>query len=89
MITKQDVANKLISYLGHRLTLAELVDWAEKVMMEEEFEEGDLPLLRDIVARLGLSDTIAFGLSWEDCRNFLRSLGYDVEVRVTRLASNQ
>ncbi|CEP67151.1 Uncharacterized [Moorella glycerini] len=89
MITRQDVVNKLISYLGHRISLEELVGWAENVMMEGEFEEHDLPLLRDIVARLGLSDTLAFGLSWEDCRNFLRSLGYDVEVRVTRLASNQ
>ena len=89
MITRQDVVNKLINYLGHRISLEELVEWAENAMMEGEFEEHDLSLLRDIVARLGLSDTLAFGLSWEDCKSYLRTLGYDVEVRVTRLASNQ
>ena len=55
MITRQDVANKLIDYLYYRMSLAELVHWAEQVMMEEEFDERDLSLLRDIVARLGLS----------------------------------
>ncbi|HBT47679.1 MAG TPA: hypothetical protein DEA73_07375 [Peptococcaceae bacterium] len=89
MITRQDVANKLIDYLYQRISLAELVDWAEKVMMGEEFEERDLPLLRDIIARLGLSDTLAFGLSWEDCQKYLQSLGYRVELTIIKAASNQ
>lgn len=89
MITRQDVADKIINYLGHRISLEEMVSWAENAMMEDEFEARDLPLLRDIVARLGLSDTLAFGLSWEDCKNYLRALGYQVEVRVTKIASNQ
>jgi hypothetical protein len=89
LLTKQDLARKLIDYLSLRITLDELVDWAEKVMMEEDLHEGDLPLLREILARLGLADVAAFGLTWEDCRNFLRSLGYRVEVTVTQEAINQ
>lgn len=89
MLTRQDVAQKLIDYLSHRISLSELVDWAENVMMEEDLDENDLPLLRDILARLGLADVAAFGLTWEDCRDFLRSLGYRVEVTVTKEAINQ
>ena len=36
-ITRQEVAQKLIDYLQHRITLTELVDWAEVAMMEAEF----------------------------------------------------
>lgn len=89
MITRQNVANKLIDYLYYRISLTDLVHWAEQVMMEEELDEQDLILLREIVARLGLSDTIAFGLSLEDCRKYLNSLGYDVEINVKKAVSNQ
>lgn len=47
-------------------------------MMEEDLDESDLPLLRDILALLGLGDVPAFSLTWEDCRNYLHSLGYRV-----------
>ena len=33
-ITRQKIGQKLIDYLYHRITLAELVDWAESAMME-------------------------------------------------------
>lgn len=89
MLTSQHVAQKLIDYLDHRISLTELVHWAEKAMMEEDLDERDLPLLRNILARLGLGDVPAFGLTWEDCRNFLHSLGYRVEVTVTKEAINQ
>ncbi|TDA65488.1 MAG: hypothetical protein D9V47_13470 [Clostridia bacterium] len=88
MLTRQHVAQKLIDYLDHRVSLTELVDWAEKAMMEEDLDERDLPLLRDLLARLGLGDVPAFALTWEDCRNYLNSLGYRVEVTVTEEASN-
>ena len=82
MITNHSVARKLEDYLCHRLTLAELVEWAEQVMMEEEFDEINLDTLRDIVSRLGLADVRAFGLTWEDCEAFLSRLGYQVHVEV-------
>jgi hypothetical protein len=81
-ITRQKVAQKLIDYLHHRITLAELVDWAESAMMEADFEERGLEILRDIVSRLGLADVRAFGITWEDCEDFLSRLGYRVSITV-------
>ena len=59
-----------------------MVDWAETAMMDEEFEEEHCELLRDIISRIGLADVRAFGLTWEDCEDFLSRLGYKVSVTV-------
>ena len=82
LTTREEVAHKLEDYIKHRLTLAQLVDWAEEVMQEGEFEERDFETLRDIVGHLGLADVRAFGLTWEDCASFLARLGYRVNVEV-------
>jgi hypothetical protein len=34
MITREMLARKLSEYLRHRISLQELVDWAERTMME-------------------------------------------------------
>ncbi|MCR4405180.1 MAG: hypothetical protein NUW06_07925 [Candidatus Acetothermia bacterium] len=74
----------MADYLQHRLTLEELVAWAERAMMEEEFEEDYLEELRDIISRLGLADVERFSLSLEDCANYLARLGYRVKVEVSQ-----
>lgn len=51
-------------------------------MREWEFEEADLPVIRDVVARLGLADVAAFGLTWEDCATMLSRLGYRATVDI-------
>ena len=86
-ITRQGVAQKLIGYLYHRITLAELVDWAESAMMEADFEEQDFEILREIVGRVGLADVRAFGMTWEDCKDFLSRLGYCISVTVSETAA--
>ncbi|PIU57764.1 MAG: hypothetical protein COS88_00185 [Chloroflexi bacterium CG07_land_8_20_14_0_80_51_10] len=83
-IARQEVARKLLDYLQHHITLAELVNWAELAMMEGDFEE-DFGDLRDIVARLGLADVRAFGLTWEDCESLLSRLGYRAQVTVAKV----
>ena len=82
-ITRQKVGQKLIDYLYHRITLAELVDWAESAMMEADFEENDFEIVRNIVSRVGLGDVKAFGITWEDCEDFLSQLGYRLSVKVS------
>jgi len=82
-ITRQKVGQKLIDYLYHRITLAELVDWAESAMMEANFEEKDFEIVRDIVSRVGLGDVKAFGITWEDCEDFLSQLDYRISVKVS------
>jgi len=81
-VTCQKVAQKLIDYLYHRITLSELVDWAESAMMEADFEEENIGIIREIVSRVGLADVRAFGMSWEDCEDFLSRLGYKVSINV-------
>jgi len=82
MITRNDVATKLIDYLHHQIALADLVTWAEKAMMEDDFDERDFETIRDIVSRLGIADVKAFGLTWEDCEDFLSRLGYQINIQV-------
>jgi cobyrinic acid a,c-diamide synthase len=82
MIARHDVAQKLNDYLHHRLGLEEIVNWAEAAMMDKDFDPADFETIRDIVARIGLANVRAFGLTWEDCEDFLRRLGYTVHLDV-------
>ena len=82
-ITRQVAADTITDYLHGKLTQAELVDWAERSMMDADFDEADTDLLTDIVGRLGLADVAEFGLRWQDCEEFLRRLGYRAKVIVS------
>jgi hypothetical protein len=82
VITRQLVADKLAAYLQHDLSLTDLVDWAEYAIMDGEFERQHLSAIRDVVARLGLADIRAFGLTWEDCEELLKRLGYAAHVQI-------
>jgi len=82
LITKKIVADKIAAYLHHDITLAQLVDWAEHAMMEDEFEESGLPAIRSAVSRLGVADVRAFGLTWEDCEELLGQLGFSARVSI-------
>ena len=82
LITKKIVADKLAAYLHHDITLAQLVDWAERAMMEDEFEENGLPAIRSAISRLGVADVRAFGLTWEDCEDLLSQLGFSARVSI-------
>ena len=81
-ITKQTVADQIAAYLHHEITLAQLVDWSERALMDGEFAERDASTLSSVIARLGVADVRAFGLAWEDCEELLRSLGYAPRVEV-------
>jgi len=83
MISRHTVAEKLAAYLRHQISLPELVDWAERAMMDGDFDESNLAEIRDVVARLGLADVRAFGLTWEDCEQMLKKLGYTTRVDIT------
>ena len=85
VITKELVAEKLGEYLRHELSLAEIVDWAETALMESEFAARDADQLRQVVARLGLADVQAFGLTWEDCEDMLKTLGFSAHVEIVSI----
>ena len=83
VIKRQVVANKLAAYLQHDLPLAGLVAWAESAMMDGELESEHFTAIRDVVARLGVADVRAFGLTWDDCEQLLKQLGYSAHVEIT------
>lgn len=81
-ITKRTVATKIAAYLHHEATLAELVDWAERALMDEDFDPADIAVLANVIARLGAADVRAFGLTWEDCETMLATLGFSARVEI-------
>lgn len=78
-ITAQVVANQLGAYLQGQVPLADLVDWAERQILDSDFESK---AVRDAVARLGVADVRAFGLTWEECRRLLDELGFSAHVNI-------
>jgi hypothetical protein len=81
-ITKQTVADRIAAYLHHEITLPQLVDWAERAVMDGEFEERSAAVLSAVIGRLGVADVRAFGLTWEDCEQLLGQLGYSPRVEI-------
>jgi hypothetical protein len=86
-ITKQTVANQIAAYLHNEITLAQLVDWAENSLLDGAFAPRDAKVLSAVIARLGVADVRAFGLTWEDCEHFLAKLGYTAQVEVIAAGS--
>jgi hypothetical protein len=81
-ITKKVVADRIGDYLHHRITLAQLVDWAESSLMDGELEDADAEAIAAVLSRLGVADVKAFGLTWEDCEDLLRQLGFVARVEI-------
>ena len=81
-ITREWVAKQLGDYLQGKLSLPSLVDWAESAMCDGDFDEAQSAVLSDIVARIGVADVRAFGLTWEECREMLSSLGLSAKVNL-------
>ena len=50
--------------------------------MDGEFAEEDAATLAAVVGRLGVADVRAFGLTWEDCEELLRQLGFSTRIEI-------
>lgn len=82
-ITRQMLAEKIAGYLHHEIQLSQLVAWAESAMMDAGIDdERDARAITDVLARLGLADVRAFGLTWDDCEALLARLGYTARVEI-------
>lgn len=86
MITKKIIANQLLGYLQHQLSVAVLVDWAEKTLIEGNYEDDSSHTMRNILAHLGLADVKAFGLEYQNCEETMQKLGYTLEVKALSVA---
>ncbi len=87
LITGEVVGKKLLQYINREIPLTELIDWTENIISEGEFDKSQAELLRDILGHIGLADVKEFGLTWDDCYNYLNRLGYKVNVEAYKLAS--
>jgi hypothetical protein len=80
-ITRHTVAERLLSYLNGGINLAELVDWAESTFVDDELApDEEIAMLNSIISYLAAADTAQFPLTWEQCVQFLRELGYSVKI---------
>jgi hypothetical protein len=86
MINRHKVAQKIFDYLNHSISLSELVDWCENVMMDGEIEDADTDVVNDVVARIGVANVNNFGLLWEDCERLLDQLGYKLNLDLSKVA---
>ena len=82
IVSRKMLSGMLIKYINREIDLSSLISWAEEMIKDADFENGYFELLRDILARIGLADVREFGLNWDDCYDYLHSLGYDVRVEV-------
>jgi len=84
IVTKKMLADMLMKYINREIDLSSLVDWAENIMRESDFESSNFELIRDILARIGLGDVQEFGLTWDDCYDYLHKLGYNIKVELIK-----
>jgi hypothetical protein len=76
MTTRQTILENLNRYLNQQMTLLELVYWAENMLVEPAFPDGeDVDLLMDVLMYLGAADTRGFPLTWDVISDFVTCLG--------------
>ena len=51
-------------------------------MIDGEFELQHFAAIRDVAVRLGVANVRAFGLTWDDCEQWLKKLGYAAHVQI-------
>ncbi len=86
ILNKKIVGAKMLSYLQHKISLNELVDWAENAIMKSDFESGEVKILREVLGKLGLADVKMFGLTWDECEKLMRKLGYKIKIEASLAA---
>ena len=82
VLTRKALADMLIKYINRKIDLPTLVNWAEDMIKEADFEKGSFEIIREILARIGLADVREFGLTWDDCYDYLQKLGYNIKVEL-------
>lgn len=82
LVTKEALTDMLVKYLNREISKDELVDWAENMICDADFPQKDIILIKKVLSHIGLADVKEFGLTWDDCYNYLHELGHDVTVKV-------
>ena len=80
MITRKIIAENLLAYMQGKISLKQIVSWAEDAMMDSDFENNHEREISETLAKIGLIDVNTFGLLWEDCDNIIHKLGFNVKI---------
>ena len=86
MITRDIVAAKINDFLTHKIKKQELVDWAENALNNAEYEEKYFEQINSAISKIGLADIKNFDLVWEDYEAILSSLGFNIQVEISRVS---
>ena len=86
MLTRKIVAEQLGHYLNNQIRLSQLVDWAEKSMIDTELEAGYEKVIMQVLGKIGVADVKDFGLLWEDCESITEQLGFVIKVDLEKAA---
>ncbi|MGB9714819.1 MAG: hypothetical protein ACPL1G_00175 [Thermodesulfovibrionales bacterium] len=85
LVTRKILVEMLLKYINRTIALSNLIDWVKEMIKEADYEEGSFELIRDILARIGLADVREFGLTWDDCYDFFKRLGYNVKIELSEV----
>jgi hypoxanthine phosphoribosyltransferase len=80
VLMRSAILGKINEYLHRKIRLAELVDWAQTTLDQEELSSDDESLLRDLVNQAGDPESPASGLTFEEWSRLLRRLGQELRV---------
>jgi hypothetical protein len=82
MITQEILADQIIAYLNGKLSLDDLVTWAEDAVVtftESEQRPPNADIVWDTLLVLGAADTPGFPLTWDAIREMLEHSGRPVQ----------
>ena len=85
VVSETLLVDMLLKYINRGIGLPNLIDWAEDMIWDAEIEDNGYETIKDILARIGLADVREFGLTWDDCYDYLQKLGYDVKVELSEV----
>ena len=85
ILTRELLAEMLMRYINREIDLSSLVSYAEDMLRDADFEDRSFELIREILANIGLADVREFGLTWDDCYDYIHKLGYDVKVEMRKV----
>ena len=83
MPTSRQILKHLTAYLYRDISLAELVAWAESVLIEPDIPAAeDADLIMDVLTYLAAADSRGFPLTWDVLTDFVARLGGHMRVVV-------
>ena len=88
-ITKDILANQILKFLNRKLSLEELVNWAENSIIEANYQEIYFEEIADILAKIGVSNVKGFELTTAFYLNTLIKLDYIPHFDIKNKIENQ